>query len=219
MLNPKASSEVRAGFLITISLVVLIVLLFTAGNVQLFQNTREVPILFNYVGGLEKNAPARLAGYKIGKVSDIRFSNTSERKVVVTLSIDKGISLKKDSQAFIDVMGFMGEMFVELTPGSPQAEPLSEKQPLEGTDPVPVMKVVKEGTELLKEFEKTQDSLQKMVGDLKGIVGENKPNVDKTLQNLNETSENLKEMTHDLKLHPWKLFRKSGEKKKHFLFV
>lgn len=219
MSNPKASSEVRAGFLITISLVVFIALLFTAGNVQLFQNTREVPVLFNYIGGLEKNAPVRLAGYKIGKVSDIRFSNHPERKVLVTLSVDKNATLKKDSQVFIDIMGFMGEMFVELTPGSPNVEVLPEKQPLEGTDPVPMMKVVKEGTELLHEFEKTQDSLQKMVEELNGIVGENKPNVDKTFQNLNETSENLKEMTHDLKLHPWKLFRKSSDKKKHFLFV
>ena len=219
MSSPKASSEVRAGFLITISLVVLISLLFTAGNVQFFQNAREVPVLFNYIGGLEKNAPVRLAGFKIGKVSDIRFSGTSESKVRVTLSVDKGVILKKDSQAFIDIMGFMGEMFVELTPGSSNAEVLSEKQTLEGTDPVPMMKVVKEGTELLHEFEKTQDSVQKMVEELNGIVGENKPNVDKTFQNLNETSENLKEMTRDLKLHPWKLFRKSNEKKKHFLFV
>ena len=154
----------------------------------------------------------------MGKVKKINFVNADNARVRVTISLSNDVVLKKDSEAYIDIMGFMGEKFVEVTPGSSASEPLPLNDPLRGVDPVPMMKIVKEGTELLAEFEKTQDSLQKLVTDLEEIVGDNRGNLDQTFDNLNQASQNLKEMTHDLKLHPWKLLKKSDGKKKHFLF-
>jgi hypothetical protein len=57
-----------------------------------------------------------------------------------------------------------------------------------------------------------------LVKDLKVLVEENHEDFGGIVDNLNETSGNLKEMTADLKLHPWKLIRKSGEKKKFLIF-
>ncbi|MBI4115927.1 MAG: MCE family protein [Candidatus Omnitrophica bacterium] len=211
-------SELKAGFLVTVSLGVLLFLLFSASNVQLFQNTRDIPISFDYVGGLEKNAPVHFAGYKVGKVKYVEFLKDKEAQVLVHISLSRDVVLKKDSEAYIEVMGFMGEKFIELTAGSSEAEPLLENEPLKGTDPVPMMAMIKQGTELLTEFEKTVDSLQELTTDLKGIVGENRTELDQIFNNLNQASKNLEEMTHDLKLHPWKLLKKSEGKKKRFLF-
>ena len=199
-----------------VAVITFLWLLFAAGKVQLFQNTHEVGILFDYISGLEKNAPVQFAGHKVGKVEKIDFVNTGGARVRVTISLSDKVVLKKDSEAYIDIMGFMGEKFVEVTPGSSGSEPLPAHEPLRGVDPVPMMKIVKDGTELLSEFEKTQGSLQRLVTELEGIVGDNRGNVDQTFGNLNQASQNLKEMTHDLKLHPWKLLKKSGEKRKRF---
>lgn len=194
-------------------------MIFAAGNVQVFSNTYEVPVIFNYVSGLEKDSPVHYGGHKAGKVKAITsFTQNAEPKILVTLALEKNVKLKKDTQVFIDIMGFMGEKFVELAPGSPESAELAPGESLAGTDPIPLMKVVKDGSELLAEFQNIADSLEKTVGDLNGLMDKNQPNIDEIFANLNASSKNLKDMTEDLKLHPWKLLRKSEGKKKKLLF-
>lgn len=224
----KLSEEFWAGLLVSASLAGLLFLLFVSGNVKLFAGSYDVPVLFNYISGLEVNSPVHFGGHEVGKVKKISLfsspikdfgedtTNTAS-KILVTLSVSKDVTLRQNSEVFIDVLGFMGEKFVELSPGAAGSPALEPGQRLQGTDPVPLMKIVKDGTELLGEFEKISDSLSNLVGNLDGVVNRNQTNLDEIIVNLNDSSKNLKEMTDDLKKHPWKLLRKSSEKKKRFL--
>lgn len=208
-----STSEVRSGFLVSASVVCLGVLLFLAGKSQLFKDTYQVEILFDYISGLAKNAPVHFAGHEVGKVTAIRLSGKEEGQIVVTARIPKEIRLRQNSQAFIDLLGFMGEKFLEISPGSAQAPFLPENERLRGTDPVPLNELMKQGMEIADELEKTTVSLQELIQNLNQVVGENRTELSSIFDNLNTSSENLKEMTHDLKLHPWKLLKKGKEKK------
>jgi len=214
----KGNPELRSGLMVVCSAVILLALLFSAGKVDLFSGTSQVPLFFDYISGLEKNAPVYFAGHKVGKVSDIQFAKGADARIQVTASIASGVQLKTDSEAYIDVLGFMLEKMVELTPGSPEAAVLPKGTPIRGSDPIAMMEIIKRGTELMDEFEATNESMKKLVADLEGLVSENRGDFDQIVSNLNDTSVNLKEMTSDLKKHPWKLLRKSDDKKKHFLF-
>lgn len=212
-----SSSEIRAGALIVLSVALLFFLLFMSGKSQLFQDTYRIQILFNYIGGLAKNAPVHLAGKEVGQVADIRFVGSPDGRVAVTVAVSKEAVITKDAGAFIDALGFMGEKFIEIIPGSPESPALGENETLRGIDPIPLIDLIKKGTQIADEFEKTANSMQALMGDLNQIVGENRAQLDGTIANLNEASKNLKEMTADLKLHPWKLLKKSDSKKKRFL--
>lgn len=221
--NTFSASELRSGLLVLASFAVLLVLLFAAGNVELFKGTSQVEIRFRYIAGLEKNAPVHFAGHRVGRVTDIRLTHRSEPSIAVTVSIGKDVVLKKDSEAYIDVMGFMGEKMVELTPGSAAAPPLGPGEGLDGIDPIALASLIKKGAEVAEDFAKINESLKLLVADLETLLGENRTDLDEIIRNLNQSSENLKEMTHDLKLHPWKLLRKGreknpDEKKRRFLF-
>lgn len=205
--DSSRSNEIRSGFLIVASFVALIGLLFAAGNFTLNSNVKEIPIYFNYISGLEKNAPVQYGGHKVGKVSKISYSK-EERKILVVASIPKEIELKKDSEAFVDVMGFMGEKLIELSSGSPEAEALLPGEPIQGADPVIMMKLIKDSADLMKEFEKMNQLLQSLAGEVDGVVKENRPALNEITLNLRDSSQNLKEMTEDVKRHPWKLLRK-----------
>ncbi len=217
-LNP----EIRSGFLVTASLAVLIFFLFAAGGSALLKGDYEVDILFNYVSGLAKNAPVHFAGHEVGQVSRVEIRGEKDGQIQVTASLSKEVVLRKDSEAFIDMLGFMGEKYLELTPGSPDAAPLGADEPLRGTDPIALDKMMKEGTEAAEELKKTTVTLRELIENLNELVGENRRKLNSTFENLNEASQNLKEMTQDLKLHPWKLLKKekaSGEgKRRFFLF-
>lgn len=215
------AEEIRSGFFVTFAAAALLGLLFMSGHFQLFSETYDVRILFNYISGLAKNAPVHFAGHEVGKVTAIQLVGQKDGQVAVTVRIVKSAVLRKDSQAFIDLLGFMGEKFVELTPGSPDSPPLQENDTLPGSDPIAMNEIMKKGTDIADELEKTTVSLQGLIKNIDHTVAGNNPEIEEIFQNLNASSQNLKEMTSDLKLHPWKLLRKGKEdeppKKKRLL--
>jgi phospholipid/cholesterol/gamma-HCH transport system substrate-binding protein len=133
------SSEIRSGFLVFITFCVLLGLFFMSGTFQLWKENYDIHITFRYISGLQANAPVHVAGFKVGKVTDIRLLSDEEPGVLVTVSIDKGIVLRKDAEAYLNVAGFMGEMFVELFAGSPETPRLQPGERIRGTDPIPLM--------------------------------------------------------------------------------
>jgi phospholipid/cholesterol/gamma-HCH transport system substrate-binding protein len=210
--QPYTAQEVRAGFLILFCALTLAAMLLLSGKTQFFTNARTARVGFNYIGGLEKNSPVHYAGHKVGKVTNIELTNKPGSLITVTLALSKDVMLKSDSQIFIDSMGFMGEKYIEITVGTPDSPAAEDGKILSGTDPMPMMELVKKGTDLIQEFEETNESLKRMMADLSALLGDNKENLNGIISNLNETTENVKDMTGDLKYHPWKLVRKGKEK-------
>jgi phospholipid/cholesterol/gamma-HCH transport system substrate-binding protein len=211
--GPYLSSEIRSGFFVLASAAVFIALLFFSGQTQFMGQSQTYALHFNYVAGLMESSPVHLAGHKVGKVSKIEFLGGDQTTILVEVSLRKDVTLRQDSEAFIDSMGFMGEKFVELTSGTPEAGRLESGATLQGTDPIPMMEMVKKGTEIIEQFERSGKAMEGLMADLKEVVGENKDELDETIGNVNAMSANLKDMTHDLKLHPWKLLRKGKEQK------
>ncbi|HNV85695.1 MAG TPA: MlaD family protein [Candidatus Omnitrophota bacterium] len=213
--------EIRSGLFITLAAIALIALLFAAGRLQIFQETYKVNILFNYISGLQTNAPVHFAGHKVGKVTKIEILENQSKEISVTVSLSQKAVLRKDSKAFIEIMGFMGEKFVELTPGSADAPPLPAGEPLIGTDPIAFYEILKKGTDIADELQKTTASFEELVVNLNDALTENRTDIQQIVQNLNSASGNMKEMTEDLKRHPWKLVFKGKDdtqKKKRFFF-
>ena len=209
-------SEVKSGVFVVLCFVLLTVLTFSVGKFKTFAQFKELKLLFNSVNGLEKNAPVHFAGYSVGKVKAISLREGNPA-IEVLVEVDKTAPVRKDSQAFVDMMGLLGEKLISLTPGTPSAPLLEAGGVLQGTETVPIHHLVREMDELTQILipltRKTNTLLEKHQEDLDSIL----VNVNQISQNLNASSQDLKEMTHDLKLHPWKLLRKGGERR-HLLF-
>ena len=207
------SSEIKSGFLVVISLVTLIALIFMTGNGHFMSKGKTAHILYGYISGMKKNVPVHYAGLEVGEVTNIQFLPEDLGKVRVTITVAENVPLKKDSQAFIEVMGFMGETFIELKAGTPDSPALETGGMITGTDPIPLMELVKKGTELLNEFETISSEIKALMGDLGTMVDENHDEVNQIVDNLDSMTGNFNEMSRDLKFHPWKLLRKGKEHK------
>ena len=146
-----------------LTLGVFLTLLFLSGSFQMIKDNYDIPVTFKYISGLQKNAPVHVAGFKVGKVTDIRFLGGEESGVLVTCSVTKDVVLKKDAEAYINVAGFMGEMFIEFFSGSPSSPRLQPGERLKGTDPIPLMELVKRGSQLLDQFENCRHLAHKVV--------------------------------------------------------
>jgi phospholipid/cholesterol/gamma-HCH transport system substrate-binding protein len=71
---------------------------------------------FDHIDGLGIGADVRLAGVKVGSVSEARVDPESFQ-AVVTFSLAKNIKLPMDSSAQITSDGLLGGKFVSLVPG------------------------------------------------------------------------------------------------------
>lgn len=127
-------SKLKVGSVITLALLTLFLAIFFAGNIEeIFLPKIELKAQFRDVKGLRKGAPVWIFGTEVGSVKNIQLSPV--HGTLVTLSVNKTAQafIKKDSQASILTMGLLGDKFVELSTGSPLAEPIHPGELIKGT--------------------------------------------------------------------------------------
>ncbi len=75
---------------------------------------------FDHIDGLSVGADVRLAGVRVGSVTGTRIDPQSYL-AVVTLSVQDGLQLPKDSSAEIDSESLLGGKYISLSPGGDAA--------------------------------------------------------------------------------------------------
>jgi phospholipid/cholesterol/gamma-HCH transport system substrate-binding protein len=142
-----------------------------------FGPSRDVVVTYNFAGGIERGSPVRLAGIRVGRVSDVRFTGEPDGQLELVLSVDKQAfrSMTDDTRFFINLAGLIGERYVEVVPG--KGSPLKGGARLRGEDPPRVDQLLSQGYGIF--------------GDLRGFFDENKGDLKQMLQSLSELTKNL----------------------------
>ena len=81
----------------------------------------RVTALFPNASGVSVGTDVRVAGLKIGSVSDQKLDPQSYQ-VAVTLALDPAVKLPADSSAAITSEGLLGGTYIALTPGGAEAK-------------------------------------------------------------------------------------------------
>ena len=207
--NAYSSSEIKSGFFVLITIVMLLVLTFVVGG-YFKKGANEWKVQFGYLSGLSDSAPVYYAGREVGKVDSIQILRGEGRPVLVTVKISKDAYVRKDSVAYIDTLGMMGEKFIEISVGSKEAPPMETGKVIPGVDPIPMHVLIRKMNTLADEVAQMTDSLNPLLKTANDVVGGNKEEISKSIGNLHEVTANLRDMTADLKLHPWRLVRKGS---------
>ena len=118
----KLSPEARVGIFVLIGIILLVYMSLRVGGIQFGREEGyEISIRFDSAAGLDKDASVRVAGVEIGRIKDIVLQNN---KAKVTLRIKPDVKIGKDFTAILKTKGLLGERYVELVPGSPNAPSL-----------------------------------------------------------------------------------------------
>ena len=125
MASPR-SIEVKVGVLILTALGLLAVFILIMGGIN-FQPTYSIFVDFDNPGGLQNGAPVKIAGVKVGKISEIAFRGgndpqTGKRQPLVrlTVQIEKRYaqSVHQNSLFYVTNQSVLGEQFLAIEPGS-----------------------------------------------------------------------------------------------------
>jgi len=184
-------NEIRAGIFLLFSFAILVVMVFAVSDIQsLFKKKKEVKVLFSFSEGIEKNAPVRYSGMKIGKVENVRVAPEQNDQIELTLSVFQDTVIKQDTKAAIKTLGLVGGKYVELSSGSLEAPLLGPDEALKGEESLKLDDLTKAGLAVVGKLTNIATNLDRMLGDpalSKSIKA--------TIQNLQEVSENVKVMT------------------------
>ncbi len=111
--------EIWVGAFVAAGLAALLMLAMKVSNITSYAqgDGYRISAAFENIGGLTVRAPVRIAGVRIGRVSDIQYDSESFQ-AVVTMRIDSRYDfLPADTSASILTDGLLGENYIGLEPG------------------------------------------------------------------------------------------------------
>ena len=114
----KNSLETKLGIFVVLVVFAAWAIIETLGSTDMFSQGTHVSAQFDNAQDLKVGDRVKMAGVEIGHVEAIGLSDD---KVVVTMKLKSGASVKTDSQAAIKFTGLMGENYVAISFGSPGA--------------------------------------------------------------------------------------------------
>lgn len=188
----KKSSEVWVGVFVVIG---ILLLAFLTLKIEKFEIGKEegymVNVLFDSAAGVDRNAPVRVAGIQVAHVEKVALE---KGKAKVTFHIPPEIILYMDAKAFLKSEGFLGEKYVEIspgTPGFPRVQPDGEIE--QGAPPADIDLMLSKMGAISKDIAE----VTKPIGEVLKAVDPKK--IEGMIDNLNKFSSQLADLSQDAK--------------------
>jgi phospholipid/cholesterol/gamma-HCH transport system substrate-binding protein len=191
------SNQLKLGIFTIVGLLAVIVSVFATGTITLSIGTYNIYSKFDNVTGLACKSRVKIAGVDVGVLKEISLNNS---RAELKFSIDKKVTLYKNSSARIVSTGIIGTKYIEITPGdasfpvlkSGDYIPSEQSTSLEDTLTSIINKInktldSKKNGDVLKNFSDAISSLKKILDNFEQRAKE----ISSIVKNLGEFSGNL----------------------------
>lgn len=168
---------------------------FGIGLLHLLEKTYDVRVEFKDASGLRKGDSVRVAGVKVGRVTDIR-ADRENGLVHVDLVVNQGVHLSTDATADIALETLLGAKYVRLRSPLPLKRPYLEELPKSDarrtipvnrtTTPFDIFELTRVGTEGIKELD--TEELNALINDLAQVTEGKQQSVADLVQGLDKVS-------------------------------
>ena len=162
----------RLGLFVVATLVLFAGGVFLIGNKQMmFRSTYHLHADFRNVAGLESGADVRVGGFRQGSVTRIDLPKRPDQNVSVSMNLGKWTEqvIRKDSVASIASEGLVGDKYVEITFGSPEAPEVKDGDTIQGAPPIQMADLLKKANDLLGNASTAVEGIGASADNLKAI--------------------------------------------------
>lgn len=119
----STSRTIRLGILVLTGTLIFTVAVYLIGQKQdMFRNTFTIRAVFNNVNGLQRGNNVRFSGITVGSVMAVDIQNDSTVEVTLRIREDVRKFIRKDALVTIGTDGLMGNMLVNISPGTSHAD-------------------------------------------------------------------------------------------------
>jgi len=138
--EPPGWRNLRVGIFFLVTTVVLFAALFVVGtNARLFERKYHLTLHLANAQQIGGGAMVALAGYEVGKVSEVRLNPRDDGQVVeiiLQLPRDRQEQITTSSRAQIRTVGVLGDRFIDISMGRPGEPPLPDGAEIEVDEPM-----------------------------------------------------------------------------------
>ena len=115
------AQEIKAGLMISISVVLLIFFLVATSGLNVFDSNKTYIARFKDTKGIEIGSTVRFGGMDVGKIKELKIYEKDDSYIEFLLEIDEKIPIKINSETCITSIGLMGENHINISTGTPDA--------------------------------------------------------------------------------------------------
>lgn len=205
----KLETKVGAFFVASIGVLGLLILRMEKMEIFGGNSQKRLATTFDQVAGLSLQSAVRVAGVKVGAVTAIELDGKRAR---VVLTLPKDFKVYRDASASLSSIGILGEKYIELDPGHPEAGEagidtlLASKQGMSMDSLMEslggISKDVKGITEALNKSiggEEGRQKLDEIVDNIRVLTGEFRAMAQENHGTINATMANVQQMSADLR--------------------
>ncbi len=185
----KPGLEVTVGVFVVVGILLLSMVVFGVSGIYFFRPGYALKIDFNFVGIIDRGAPVRYAGVKVGEVKkmEILGEGGGEGIVRLTMFVVKGVQIYENDKISIKGTHIMAEPHIEIEPASgSRGRLLRNGDRVKGIDPISMDELILHGKEIATKVNYFLEEMGTMVKDAQG-----KDVLKRSLLNLSELTASL----------------------------
>lgn len=190
----KRQTEVAVGAFVIFGFIFLTLIVFFVSGVYLFRPGYQVNLNFSYVSILDRGAPVRMAGVRLGEVSRVELvtdSETGQGSVRVQVFIAKGYEIRENYLFHIRGTHILSEPHIEITPQPGKGRVLLDGDTVQGEDPVPMEVLIDRADQIAAHLEGILKRVRTALEDeeTEGAIRETLKNLAGLTRSLNQALE------------------------------
>lgn len=193
----QVRNEVTVGALTLIGIIALILGYNYLKGVELFSRELEISVEFENTGGVFESNGVVISGFPVGKVSEIIINNSEKYPILMKFSIEKGVTVPKDSRFVIKTVDLFGTKQVEIIRGnSTEMFTIGDKFVAKGEIEADMIASISDQLLPVKDqITKLVDGLDSLVGSVNSLLASEKNTIETGIQSLGATLKNLESIT------------------------
>jgi len=165
----KTRLEIMVGFFVLLAIAILFIIIFFISGVYFLQEGYIIKTHYDYIAALEKGAPVRMAGVRVGEVNKvtIEYDNVSQQpKAIAHMWISIDTKIREDAKFYIFGTMALNETYIEVvSSGDDSQRLLKDGDIMRGVDPIPMELLLEKGLNISKGLEDIAEKLNKVLGD------------------------------------------------------
>ncbi len=188
----KSRFEVAVGLFVVLGFLILSMVVFFVSGVYFFRPGYHLTAHFDYVGIINKGAPVRFSGVRVGEVTDVNIiqagTNKDQARVAVTIFIQKGIEIRDNYEISVRGTHIMSEPHVAISPLPGNGRVLKDGDVIEnGVSPYSMDELFKESASMLTRVNKMLGDVSALLDDpkMREMVSHSFENMSRLLESMN----------------------------------
>ena len=189
--------SLMVGAFVTAGLALFTTGLFVIGNRhEAFARHIELYTEFSNVAGIAQGAKVQVAGMDAGQVLEVQIPDSPPAKFKVKVRINEKLRglVRTDSVATIGTEGVVGNRFVAISAGSPNAPPAAADATLSGIEPTDISALLDQAKGAIKNIDTTVLNANKLVTNADGLITSLGGNLNSTVNEVKTTVSNANEL-------------------------